>query len=110
MCDLIDMTRIVTMKTASISYTKAHLSALLERVRAGQSVVITDRGAPVARLEPIGATEWDARIRSLVERGLATAPKIAPAAELLSELPPAPALARGTSLVRTVLEEREEGW
>jgi antitoxin (DNA-binding transcriptional repressor) of toxin-antitoxin stability system len=31
------------MKSASISYTKAHLSAIIDRVRAGQSAIITDR-------------------------------------------------------------------
>jgi prevent-host-death family protein len=98
------------MKTASISYAKTHLSTLLDRVRAGQSVVITDRGTPVARLEPIATADWDARLRSLVERGLATPPKTAPTTKLLHELPPAPALPRGVSLVQAVLDEREEGW
>lgn len=98
------------MKTVSISYAKAHLSALLDRVRSGQGVVITDRGAPVARLEPVSTAAWDTRLRSLVERGLATAPKVAPTPTLLHDLPPGPALPRGASLVQSVLDEREEGW
>ncbi|HET7551099.1 MAG TPA: type II toxin-antitoxin system prevent-host-death family antitoxin [Gemmatimonadaceae bacterium] len=98
------------MKTASISYAKAHLSAVLDRVRSGQSVVITDRGTPVARIEPITTAEWSARFRSLVERGLATPPKITPTAKLLAELPPPAALARCASLVESVLDEREQGW
>jgi prevent-host-death family protein len=98
------------MRSASISYVKAHLSAILERVRRGQAVIITDRGAPVARLEPIATVEWDERLRSLVERGLATPPRITPAPAMLDELPAAPVLARGASIVRAVLVEREEGW
>jgi prevent-host-death family protein len=98
------------MKSASISYTKAHLSAIIDRVRAGQSVIITDRGTPVARIEPVVAGEWSERLRSLSERGLATPPKVAPTVKLLSELPPPSPLARGTSLVHAVLDEREGGW
>lgn len=108
--DLSDMTILVTMKTASISYAKAHLSAILDRVRAGQSVVITDRGSPIARIEPITTAEWNARLQSLAERGLATPPKITATAKSLAELPSPPVLARGESLVQSVLDEREEGW
>lgn len=34
---------------------KTHLSQLLERVEAGEEIVIDRRGAPVARLVPFGA-------------------------------------------------------
>ncbi|HEX5436551.1 MAG TPA: type II toxin-antitoxin system prevent-host-death family antitoxin [Gemmatimonadaceae bacterium] len=98
------------MKTASISYAKAHLSALLGRVRSGHSVIITDRGIPVARLEPVTVAGSDAYFRSLVERGLATSPKVPPTKTLLEELPPSPTLKRGTSLVQAVRDERDEGW
>ena len=98
------------MTTASISYVKAHLSALLDRVRRGQPVIITDRGTPIARLEPVTVAGSDAHLRSLVERGLATPPKVAPTKNMLDELPPVPPLRRGSSLVQAVLDEREEGW
>ena len=54
----------------SIREMKNHLSKYLRLARAGKHVVITDRGAPVARLLPIGedaATEADiaARINAL---------------------------------------------
>ena len=45
------------MKTATVSQTKNSLSALLARVRHGETIVITDRSRPVARLEPIAASE-----------------------------------------------------
>jgi len=35
---------------------RAHLSDWLERVRAGEEVVVTDRGVPVARLLGMSAT------------------------------------------------------
>jgi prevent-host-death family protein len=40
----------------AISDFRAHLSDWLERVRAGQEVVVTDRGVPVARLLGMSAT------------------------------------------------------
>jgi len=41
------------MKTAAISKLKANLSDYLEQVKAGNEVLITDRGKPIARLVPI---------------------------------------------------------
>ena len=40
------------MRTATVADAKSHLSALLAEVEAGQGVVITRRGKPVARLVP----------------------------------------------------------
>lgn len=44
---------------------KTTLSALLERVAAGEEVVITRRGVPVARLVPPGASEAGELIAAL---------------------------------------------
>jgi prevent-host-death family protein len=41
------------MHTVSIAEVKAHLSKLLNYVIAGNSVVITRRGRPIARIESI---------------------------------------------------------
>jgi prevent-host-death family protein len=41
------------MKTAAVSELKARLSEYLNRVKAGEEVLVTDRGNPVARLVPI---------------------------------------------------------
>lgn len=46
------------MKTAAISEIKARLSEYVDQVKAGEEVLITDRGKPVARLSPL------AKIRS----------------------------------------------
>jgi prevent-host-death family protein len=64
------------MPTASISEAKARLSALLDLVKSGEAVTITDRGKPVARLVP--ATELDddeGRIARLERAGLVRRPR-----------------------------------
>ena len=46
------------MRSLSVAQAKAHLSALLDAVEAGEDVEITRRGKPVARLTaPAHATE-----------------------------------------------------
>ena len=40
------------MRTLSLAETKAHLSAVVDRVVAGEEIVITRRGRPVARIIP----------------------------------------------------------
>ena len=96
------------MKTASITEAKNGLSALIDRVRAGESVLITDRGVPVARLEPMAEyPDPDGRIARLERAGLirrGTGPVS------LDELGPAPTVPEGVSLVEAVLEERRSGW
>ena len=65
------------MTTASISEAKAKLSALLDRVKAGEDVTITDRGVPVARIVPIPTSDvdWDERVERLERQGIITRPK-----------------------------------
>ena len=47
------------MTIASISEAKAKLSALLDRVRTGETITITDRGVPVAQLKPVAPADVD---------------------------------------------------
>ena len=42
-------------RTASVSEVKASLSAYLARVKAGEELVVTERGTPIAKLVPLGA-------------------------------------------------------
>jgi prevent-host-death family protein len=97
------------MKTASITEAKNGLSALIDRVRSGESVVITDRGVPVARLEPMADyPDPDGRIARLERAGLirrGTGP-----ISLDQLQPPPPKLPKGVSAVDAVLEERRSGW
>jgi prevent-host-death family protein len=48
---------------------KLHLSKYIARVRAGETVVVTDRGRPVARLEPVVAEELPPSLRRLLDAG-----------------------------------------
>jgi len=45
------------MKIAAVSKLKAYLSEYLNQVKAGNEVLITDRGKPVARLVPVLRTK-----------------------------------------------------
>ena len=97
------------MKRASITEAKNQLSALIDRVRRGETVLIEDRGVPVAQLQPVsaGAEADQARVARLVRAGV-----LRPAAEAPSKEPlpgPMPRLKRGASGVAALLAEREEG-
>jgi prevent-host-death family protein len=59
----------------SVAELKAHLSPYLRMVRAGQDVIVTDRGVPVARLCPVGPVLPDARTTALYRAGLARPPR-----------------------------------
>ena len=59
------------MKTASVSELKAKLSAYLDAVKAGQEIVVTDRGLPVARISGIPAAEQiESRMARLAAAGM----------------------------------------
>jgi len=51
---------------------KNGLSGYIDRVRAGEEVIVTDRGRPVARLSPLD-TARD-QLAELVAEGIVTAP------------------------------------
>ena len=56
---------------AAVADLKAHLSAYLKRVKAGQEVMVTERGRPIARLVPITPAELKkGRLAQLAEEGL----------------------------------------
>ena len=95
------------MKTASVSELKAKLSAYLDAVQAGQEIVVTDRGLPVARISGIPVA---AQVASRVAR-LSAAGMIRPGSDKLSESfwqTDRPDDPDGLSL-RFVLEERSLG-
>lgn len=98
------------MKTASISEAKNQLSKLIDRARAGESIVITDRGVPVATIEPIARANADpeARLQRLERAGLLKRGTGRIPLELIRT--PPPATRSGSSIVDAVLEERRSGW
>jgi prevent-host-death family protein len=65
------------MTIASISEAKAKLSALLDRVRTGETITITDRGVPVAQLKPVAPADvdWDLRLSQLEREGVVRRPE-----------------------------------
>lgn len=60
------------MESAGIGELKARLSSYLARVRAGEEVVVTDRGRPVARLVPArgSGSRADDELDDLVRAGV----------------------------------------
>ncbi len=59
------------MDTAGVAELKARLAQYLKQVKSGNEILITERGAPVAKLVPIDATQKrDDRRRRLAAGGL----------------------------------------
>ncbi|MEK7409511.1 MAG: type II toxin-antitoxin system prevent-host-death family antitoxin [Acidobacteriota bacterium] len=60
------------MNTAKVAELKASLSRYLAGVKAGEEVVVTERGKPIAKIVPIPATEEDQvrRLRQMEVQGL----------------------------------------
>jgi prevent-host-death family protein len=102
------MARIAIMKTATITEAKNGLSALIDQVRAGQTVLILDRGVPVARLEPIARDpDQTGRLERLERAGIVRVPTTPPPVDLIRR--PGPPLAAGASLLDALLDERRSG-
>jgi prevent-host-death family protein len=97
------------MLVVTITEARNQLSALIDRVRGGESVLIVDRGIPVARLESaIGSSpDTDGKIARLERAGAVRAARKPPATDLLSRTPPS--TQRGSSAVRALLDERRGG-
>src|SRR4051794_31051495 len=97
------------MRKATVTEAKNGLSALLDEVKGGHEVLITDRGIPVARLVPVGPTDdGEGRLARLERAGLVRRGKGGLPPEILTE--PPPELRAGPPLSEAVLEERERGW
>jgi prevent-host-death family protein len=96
--------------TVNIAQLKNHLSAYLQRVRAGEEIVIRDRNLPVAKLVSLSAVEASAEELAMVARGELLLPAEpldedgfwAVGAEVAASVGPAEALSLA------VTEDREE--
>ncbi len=97
------------MLVATITEAKNTLSALIDRVRGGESVLIMDRGIPVARLESAVGSDLDkeGKLARLERAGVVRAARKPPASQLLFQAPPG--LRRGASAVDALLDERRSG-
>ena len=96
------------MKTTTVSKLKASLSEYLRQVKAGEEVLVTERGRPIAKLTPsLGSDTLSEHLvemekQGLLKRGSGKLPKgfwDLPRPKDPQEL-----------VVKAVLREREEGW
>ena len=101
--------------TASIAQVKARLSDYLRRVKRGEDVIITERGAPIARLTALEVTERRATRRERLARlGIVRPGRGRPRKTLLS--PPAdvadlaggPSTSLGADILDALLADRRE--
>jgi prevent-host-death family protein len=96
------------MKTATITEAKNQLSALIDQVQAGETIVILERGRPVARLEPIAAyADPTGRLARLERAGIIKVGTAPPPVDLMRQ--PPPKLANSASVLDALLEERRSG-
>jgi len=95
------------MKRTTITQLKAHLSALIDAVRHGETVLILDRKRPVARLESVlaGDTQGpEGRIMRLERAGILQRGRRKLSKRFLSRRPPK--ARAGASILEALLAER----
>ena len=87
---------------ASVRDLKNRLSHYLRRVQAGERIVVTDRGHPIAELTPIADEQLglDDRLARLEQAGEVILPRGAGLRNVR------PVAVRGGSVSRTLLEDR----
>jgi prevent-host-death family protein len=92
------------MSTVGIKELKNRLTEYLRRTRAGEEIVVTERGNPVALIQPIRSarrvTSREARLAQLAARGCLTLPSRAPLKRVR------PVKVAGPPVSRTILEDR----
>ena len=96
------------MVRVGIAELKAQLSHYLGLTRAGEEVLITDRGMPMARLVPLDDrdSEVPAHLLEMERRG-----EVRIGTGRLPDMagcPPPPRIGEGHSVVRALVEDREE--
>lgn len=95
------------MKVATISQAKNQFSAFIDLVRHGETVIVTDREQPVARIEPFiasDADEDDARLSRLERAGVIRRGRARPDEV---DLPEPAAASPDVDILAALLEERE---
>lgn len=97
------------MKRATLTETKNNLSALVDQVRHGETILILDRGRPVARLESVleGDSASEGRVERLERQGFLRRGARRRLRSFLETRPPQ--LRKGSSAVEELLEERRSG-
>ena len=93
---------------AGVAELKADLSRYLDRVKAGEEIVVTERGRAVAKLVPLaGQAHRSARRERLIREGLLLPGR----GRLRSALrkPPAGDLRVGRGVLQALLDDRGQG-
>ena len=95
------------MEHAGIAELKARLSGYLKKVRAGEEVLITDRGHPVARLAPVASrgAEVSNHLEEMERQGLV---KIG-SGRMPDGLQQRPCVTGGYTAAQAVIDARGEG-
>ncbi len=89
---------------------KNNLSALIDSLKSGHSVLIVERGRPVARLEPVcgnSREEQEGKLLRLVREGLVRPRRGRVPSPLFRSQPPR--TVSGASALEALLEERRQG-
>jgi prevent-host-death family protein len=89
------------MLRVGIRALKARLSEFVQRAANGETIVVTERGRPVAELVPHRSTELPGRLAELVRRGEVTLATKAPGIPRVRGR-----MRAGASLSAVVVEER----
>ena len=96
------------MKTTGIKELRSSLTATLERVKAGEEILVTERGEPVARIVPIESPEQ--KLARMIRSGVIRPPLRPMNPATVEELFNMPRLEDPEGLlIRFLLEERGSG-
>lgn len=97
------------MKIATISQTKNNLSAYLDAVKKGETILIMDRDNPIARIEPIHKIK-DFNLKSILPKlereGIIQRPKKEPGKIKRNEIP---IPMKKVNISEILIKEREQG-
>ena len=93
-------------KSVAVSELKAKLSEQLALVKAGEEILITERGQPVARITPYLGPFGYERLARLSRLGVVRLPEQGPRPTLKK---PSPVRDRAGAVLRALLAGREEG-
>ena len=99
------------MKKATLTQTKNQLSKLIDQVRHGETILILDRGRPVARIESVLGTRPETdpagRVSRLERQGVLRRATERPSKRFWARR--LPVAGRGVSIVGVLLADRRSG-
>lgn len=97
------------MQTTGVAELKASLSEFLARVKAGDEVLITERGRPIARIIPVESTSLEEGVQQLIHKGVVRPPRKRMDESFLEELLARVPADPDGAVLAALLAERREG-